>query len=157
MIRVLSAAVLKATHNSFSDELWGSWNAAGETLTQIMVVLFLPLFGDHSRVVFCQNKKSPRGTDWLATHTNLGTERQRRQDATKGPVRRYTVGCFVGVQRWGQPECGLSNATARTTDTRLTSLRTHWKSLVYPPLASLKLIVEKKKKKMVITFKLLTP
>lgn len=73
-----------------------------------MVVFFLPLFGHHSRVVFCQKeKKSQTRTNRLATRSNLGSER-RTQNATKGPVRRHTISCLKQVQGWGQTECGVS-------------------------------------------------
>lgn len=78
----------------------------GVTLTQIMVVFFLPLFGHHPCVVFCQKKqknhkntrinKSRRRTNGLAMHTDLETERQQIQKATEGPVRRRTIGRFEG-------------------------------------------------------------
>lgn len=37
-----------------------------ETLTQIMVVFFLPLFGHHSRVVFCQKKLITEGNGLIS-------------------------------------------------------------------------------------------
>lgn len=40
--------------------------------------------------------KSRRGTNGLAMHTDLETERQQIQNATEGPVRRRTIGCFEG-------------------------------------------------------------
>lgn len=79
----------------------------GVTLTQIMVVFFLPLFGHHPCVVFCPKKskknhkntrinKSRRRMNGLAMHTDLETERQQIQKATEGPVGRRTISRFEG-------------------------------------------------------------
>ena len=104
-----------------------------------MVVFFLPLFGDHSRVVFCREKKRARGGgDRSISNAHL-------IPTTKGPVRRHTVTVVVLEGRLASGSARLW--PAQTTDTSLTSLDTHWKRLIYPPQA------RAKNKKAVITFK----
>lgn len=126
-------------------------------LTQIVVVLFLPLFGDHSCVVFCLGGGKRGvcvggGTNWLARHTNFGAKRQRRHDGTKrsseGTRQSLVLRQFGSRVIWNVPR-----SLAPSADTSLTSLQTHSTTPHTPP-PSLKLIVEEKK---VFSFKLLTP
>lgn len=74
------------SHNSFSVNPWGPVEQQREPLTQIMVVLFLPLFGDHSCVVLCQEKIKHKGERIDQQHTliwelkdNKGKKKKRKK------------------------------------------------------------------------------
>lgn len=90
-----------------------------------MVVLFLPLFGYHSCVMFCwRGRKKGGGTNWLARHTNYGAKRQRRCDGTKrsseGTRQSIVLKEFSDGVSWNVP-----GSSAPGADTSLTSLQTH--------------------------------
>lgn len=89
-----------------------------------MVVLFLPLFGYHSCVVFCWGEEKRGGTNWLARHTNFGVKRQRRRDGTKrsseGTRQSVVLREFSGGVSWNVP-----SSSAPSADASLTSLQTH--------------------------------
>lgn len=73
-----------------------------------MIVFFLPLFGHNPGVMLCQKKeknKSQRGTNGLATHTDLEAERQQSKNSIERPVintdnhlilRKFSAGVRMG-------------------------------------------------------------
>lgn len=138
MIRVLSAAVPKASHNSLlDDKLWRSWKPAGDTYSNYGCLSSASLWPSPLCRVLSKKNKSQRGTNWLATRTDLETERQRTQSATKGPshgdaqsvvLREFSAGVRQNVEF---PCISLHHRHWFDLLTH-THMHTHWKSPVYP-------------------------